>query len=111
MSQGDPENGVGQGSRARRGRAIARGVADRLHLAAAPAFALMALLTAVQEAGADRMRCMGMSGASVLDSMSLMYLLMSAVHAAPWIRLAARRACSGRRRPASAAGRSGLPGR
>lgn len=111
MSQGDPGNGVDQGSRVRRRRAIARGVADRLHLAAAPAFALMALLTAVQEASAHRMRCMGMSGASVLDGMSLMYLLMGAVHAAPWIRLAARRPCSGRRRLASAASRSGLPGR
>ena len=82
-------------------RAIARGAADSLHLAAAPAFALMAMLTTMQDSGAHQMRCMGMADASSWNSMSLMYLLMSAFHAAPWIRLAARwsprRQCAPRR--------------
>ena len=71
--------------------AIACGAADSLHLAAAPAFALMAVLTAVQDGSAHQMTCMGMAGASPLSSMSLMYLLMSAFHAAPWVKLAVRR--------------------
>jgi hypothetical protein len=71
-------------------RAIARGAADKLHLAAAPAFALMAVLAAVQEGGAHQMTCMGMADGSPWSSMSLMYLLMGVFHAAPWMRLAAR---------------------
>jgi hypothetical protein len=67
-------------------RAIIRGAADGLHLAAAPAFALMALLTAMQSGDAHGMRCMGMPDASPWSSMSLMYVLMSVFHAAPWIR-------------------------
>ncbi|MGN6581929.1 MAG: hypothetical protein ACTHJ1_18340 [Bordetella sp.] len=81
------------GERRRSGgwRAIARGAADGLHLAAAPTFALMALLTAVHDGGMQQMRCMSVGDISSWNSMSLMYLLMSAGHAAPWIRLAAGR--------------------
>lgn len=62
-----------------------------LHFAAAPTFALMALLTAVLNGGVHQATCLGMADASPLSSMSLMYLLMSAFHVAPWIKLAARR--------------------
>lgn len=84
---------AGDEHRSRGWRAIARGAADGLHLAAAPAFALMALLTAMQDSDAHQMNCMGMgmADASPWNSMSLMYLLMSVFHAMPWMRLLARR--------------------
>ncbi|WP_083355146.1 hypothetical protein [Mesorhizobium sp. ORS 3428] len=65
-------------------------LADRLGLAAAPTFALMALLTAAY--GAQDMMCMSGPGASTLSGMVPMYLLMAAFHLAPWLRMAARRA-------------------
>lgn len=80
-----------EGNRRTGGHATAFGAADWLHLAAAPAFALMALLTAMPTGDMHLMTCMGMTGASPLNSMSFMYLLMSAFRAAPWVRLAARR--------------------
>lgn len=64
------------------------GVADWLCLAAAPTFALMALLSCLQ--GSDTaMLCMGgssLTGPS-LTGMPAMYLLMSAFHLAPWLRV------------------------
>ena len=60
--------------------------ADRwLSLAAAPIFAVMALLTGVFGGGVDAM-C-SVAGASPLGGMVPMYLLMSAFHSAPWLRL------------------------
>jgi len=59
-----------------------------LSLAAAPAFALMALLTAISGGGASDILCS--AGASPLGGMIPMYLLMSALHSAPWLRLIAR---------------------
>ncbi|KRB23503.1 MULTISPECIES: hypothetical protein [Mesorhizobium] len=59
------------------------GVADWLCLAAAPTFALMALLSCLQ-GGDTAMLCMG---GSPLTGMAAMYLLMSAFHLAPWLRL------------------------
>ena len=61
--------------------------ADWLSLAAAPAFAIMALLTSVfgsnmQSAPHD---------ASPLSGMVPMYLLMSLFHSAPWLKLIASR--------------------
>ena len=67
-----------------------RGAADVLCLAAAPTFALMALLTGVI-GGPQDMLCADMHGAAPLSGMAPMYLLMSAFHAAPWLRLIARR--------------------
>ena len=64
------------------------GVADWLCLAAAPTFALMALLSCLQ-GGDAAMLCMGASpltGPS-LTGMPAMYLLMSAFHLAPWLRV------------------------
>jgi len=68
-------------------RSTAVGVADFLCLAAAPIFALMALLTVVLGDGASDMLC----SASSFRGMAPMYLLMSAFHAAPWLRLIANR--------------------
>ncbi len=70
------------------GNAIARGAADWLYLAAAPTFAIMALLTGVLGGPADAL-CS--SGASPIVGMTSMYLLMSAFHLAPWLKLAAGR--------------------
>ncbi|HKV17147.1 MAG TPA: hypothetical protein VJQ81_19015, partial [Reyranella sp.] len=58
--------------------------AAALCLAVTPTFALMALLTAVTSGGAEDMLCGQM--ASPIGGMTLMYLLMSAFHAAPWLR-------------------------
>ncbi|WP_026871293.1 hypothetical protein [Inquilinus limosus] len=61
------------------------GAADWLGLAAAPTFALMALVSAVSGGEADVL-CSA-AGASPLAGMVPMYLLMSAFHMAPWLRL------------------------
>ena len=59
--------------------------ADRLlSLAAAPTFAGMALLTGL--VGAPDALC-SMAGASDIGGMVPMYLLMSAFHLAPWLKL------------------------
>jgi hypothetical protein len=61
--------------------------ADRLlSLAAAPIFAIMALLTGALGGGAADMLCSA-AHASPLSGMLPMYLLMSAFHSAPWLKL------------------------
>jgi hypothetical protein len=69
---------------------LAFGAADWLHLAAAPTFAIMALLTAVLGDGASDILCSAAQHASPLTGMVTMYLLMSAFHLAPWLRLMSR---------------------
>ncbi len=65
-----------------------------LGLAAAPTFALMALLTGVQS-GQQDILCSATHGASPLNGMAVMYLLMSAFHLAPWLKLmSSRRKCT-----------------
>jgi hypothetical protein len=66
------------------------GAVDGLSFAAAPTFALMALLTAVGGGGPLDMLCSAAPGASPLTGMVPMYLLMSAFHAAPWLKLISR---------------------
>jgi hypothetical protein len=73
------------------------GAADFLYLAAAPTFAIMALLTGVPGGGSPDALCT-IASASPLGGMVSMYLLMSAFHLAPWLKL-----ISGRR---NGAGRS-----
>ena len=69
--------------------------ADRvLSLAAAPTFAIMALLSAA--VGSGEALCSA-AGASPLGGMVPMYLLMSAFHSAPWLKLISRRRSSVRR--------------
>jgi hypothetical protein len=68
------------------GAPTALGATDWLCLAAAPTFAVMALLTAVFESGGLGLLCAG-GGAWPLGGMVPMYLLMTAFHLAPWLRL------------------------
>ena len=67
------------------GRA-ASDAAGRLGLAAAPTFAIMALWAGLFSGQPD-MLCIAMQGSSPMSGMTLMYLLMSLFHAAPWLRL------------------------
>ena len=57
-----------------------------LSLAAAPTFAIMALLTGVLGGGPAEMLCSA-AHVSPVSGMVTMYLLMSAFHAAPWLKL------------------------
>ena len=75
------------------GRAAMIGAADFLYLAAAPTFAIMALLTCILGGGSADALC-SMAGSSPLTGMAPMYLLMSAFHLAPWLKLIARRRSS-----------------
>ncbi|MDI1283384.1 MAG: hypothetical protein PSV46_03215 [Reyranella sp.] len=61
-------------------------LADWLSFAAAPTFALMALLTSDLDGGPMEALCSSAHGASLLTGMVPMYLLMSAFHAAPWLK-------------------------
>jgi hypothetical protein len=80
-----------------RGGAAALGAADWLCLAAAPAFAMMALLTGVLGGSPPDMLCSTAQGASPLSGMVPMYLLMSAFHSAPWLKLISGRRSGARR--------------
>lgn len=66
--------------------AAALRAADTLALAASPTFAIMALLTDVLGADPAEMLCSA-ARVSPLSGMVTMYLLMSAFHAAPWLKL------------------------
>jgi hypothetical protein len=74
----------------RRGDAAALGAAGWLGLAAAPTFAVMALLSCVTGGDADMM-CSAAHAVSPLSGMVPMYALMSAFHLAPWLKLISRR--------------------
>lgn len=76
------------------GVAASLGAADWLSLAAAPTFAAMALLTAAS--GGSDMLCMAAQDASQLSGMVSMYLLMSAFHSAPWLKLITSRRAAAR---------------
>jgi hypothetical protein len=65
--------------------------ADWLSLAAAPTFAIMALLTGVLGGGSPDMLCSAKQDGSPLGGMIPMYVLMSAFHSAPWLKLIAGR--------------------
>ncbi len=64
----------------------APGMARWLGLAAAPTFAMMALWTDFFSGHRD-MLCMAMQGSSPMSGMTVMYLLMSAFHSSPWLKL------------------------
>ena len=72
------------------GKLAALGVADWLCLAAAPTFAIMALLTGVLGGRQPDMLCSAVHGASSPNGMVAMYGLMSAFHVVPWLRLISR---------------------
>jgi hypothetical protein len=66
------------------------GAAEWLHLAAAPSFAIMALVTGIHGAGQPDVLCSAAQHASPMNGMAAMYLLMSVFHAAPWLKRIAR---------------------
>ena len=67
------------------GARVARAAADWLSLAAAPTFAVMALMTAT--GGEPQWLCAAAHLEAPLSGMVPMYLLMSAFHTMPWLRL------------------------
>ena len=71
------------------GRRDAAAPARLLGFAATPVFAGMALLTWLE--GGDAGMICSMHAASPLGGMVPMYLLMSAFHATPWLKLILRR--------------------
>ena len=77
-------------------RPAARRAVDWLSLGAAPTFAFMAALTAVLGGGVHEMSCRAGSRTSALTGMVPMYLLMSAFHFAPWLKLISRRRSAAR---------------
>jgi hypothetical protein len=74
----------------RRCPAAASGAAGWLGLAAAPAFAVMALLTSMPGGGMDAI-CMTGHGASPLNGMATMYVLVSVFNSSPWLNRIFRR--------------------
>jgi hypothetical protein len=94
-SKTTPAAGRGSGG----GDAVALGAADWLSFAAAPTFAVMAVMTGVL-GGPPDMLCTSAGDAWAIAGMAPMYMLMSAFHAGPWLRLVssrrgAARHCSG----------------
>jgi hypothetical protein len=67
-----------------------RSAADWLALAAAPTFAILALLAGASDNSAPDMLCAAMH-AGPLNGMVPMYLAMSAFHSSPWLRLVSGR--------------------
>ena len=63
---------------------------NAIGLAAAPAFAIMAVLTRFHDGDMPAMLCSATAGRSLLDGMFPMYLLMAAFHSPPWLRLLSR---------------------
>jgi CBS domain containing-hemolysin-like protein len=63
------------------------GAANWLGLAAAPTFAIMALLTLIFGDGMPNMLCSGTQDALPLTGMAPMYVLMSVFHSVPWLKL------------------------
>jgi hypothetical protein len=68
----------------------APGAAGWLALAAAPTFVIMALWTGFFSGQPDVL-CMPMQASSPISGMTVMYLLMSAFHAVPWLKLISSR--------------------
>lgn len=74
--------------------AAALGLADRLRLAAAPSYAFMAVFAGVFGESPKDMVCMTVQHTSPLSGIVSMYVLMSVLHAVPWLKLIARRAAA-----------------
>jgi len=74
-------------------------LADWLALAAAPTFALMAVVTGILDSGAHQMPCSAAMHMSPVSGMVLMYVLMSGFHSTPWLKPISRCAKRWRGRP------------
>jgi hypothetical protein len=88
MTEACHVHATGGASRDDEGAAAAPGIAKWLCLAATPTFAIMALMTGVLGGGPMDMLC---SAESPLTGMVPMYMLMSAFHSAPWLKLISSR--------------------
>lgn len=78
-------------------RLAALRAADWLSWAAAPTFALMAVVTGIGESGGHQMWCSAATHMSPFTGMVPMYALMSAFHLTPWLRFASRAVLAGAR--------------
>jgi hypothetical protein len=90
MTESYHANSTGSANCDDEGAAAALGIAEWLCLAAAPTFAIMALMTGVLGGSQTDMLCAGGPGFP-LTGMVPMYVLMSAFHLAPWLKLISRR--------------------
>jgi hypothetical protein len=72
-------------------RLVASHPAEWLSFAATPTFALMAAFAGVSQGGAHQMSCSAATNMSPLGGMVAMYVLMSAFHVLPWLKLISRR--------------------
>jgi hypothetical protein len=91
MSEAYPSGCAGGAIRSESGHAAALRAADWLCLAAAPTFAIMALLTSVPGGGQPDILCSAAEHTSPLSGMIPMYLLMSAFHSPPWLKVISSR--------------------
>ena len=87
MSEAYPSGAI----RSESGLAATLPPANWLGLAAAPTFAVMALLTSVLGGGQPEILCSAAEHTSPLSGMTPMYLLMSAFHSPPWLKLISSR--------------------
>jgi hypothetical protein len=96
MTESYHANSTGTGRRDDEGTAAALAIAKWLCLAATPTFAIMALMTGVLGGDPMDMLCSAGHG-SPLTGMVPMYMLMSAFHLTPWLKLISSRrsACHG----------------
>ena len=91
MRETYPSGCAGGAIRSENGHAAALPAANCLGLAAAPAFAIMALLTGALGGGQPDILCSAAEHTSPLSGMIPMYLLMSAFHLPPWLKLISSR--------------------
>ena len=91
MSEAYPSGCAGGAIRSESGHSAAVRAADWLSLAAAPTFAIMALLTGIVGGSQPDILCSAAEHTSWLSGMIPMYLLMSAFHSPPWLKLISRR--------------------
>jgi hypothetical protein len=87
VSETHPGESASAAIRQDSGNTAVRSAADWLCLAATPTFAIMALLTSLFGGGSPDMFCSAAHDASPLSGMVVMYLLMSVLHSAPWLKL------------------------
>jgi hypothetical protein len=97
MSKAYPSGCAGGATRSESVHAAALLAADWLRLAAAPTFAIMALLTGALGSGQPDILCLAAEHTSPLSGMTPMYLLMSAFHSPPWLKLISSRRNGARR--------------
>jgi hypothetical protein len=83
--------GCTRGTIGRESGKLAAVTAEVLSLAAAPTFAIMALLTGAFETSLPDVLCSATQLAWPVSGMVVMYLLMTAFHMAPWLKLISSR--------------------